>query len=59
VQHDQEYRVMFKTVRARYGDLEGMIEELHSYELPAIYAYPLQAVLGRYAQWIQVNSDPG
>jgi periplasmic divalent cation tolerance protein len=59
VQHDQEYRVLLKSVAARYGDLEAMIQELHSYELPAIYAYPLQSVLGRYAQWVQDNSNPG
>lgn len=52
VQHGQEFRVLFKTTRARYAALEQAIRELHSYELPAIHAYAIEEIYAPYAAWV-------
>ncbi|HYC64424.1 MAG TPA: divalent-cation tolerance protein CutA [Reyranellaceae bacterium] len=52
VQNEPEFRVLFKTVRERYGAVEAAIRELHSYELPAIHAYSFERVLPAYEAWI-------
>lgn len=56
VQHDDEYRIMIKTTGGRYGDVETAIRELHSYDLPAIYAFEAKDVFGPYADWVAENS---
>jgi periplasmic divalent cation tolerance protein len=38
IQHEPEFRVLFKTTAARYQDVEEAIRALHPYELPAIHA---------------------
>lgn len=52
IQHDREFRVFAKTTSERYPDLETAIRELHSYDLPAIYAIDLDQVSPPYAEWV-------
>jgi periplasmic divalent cation tolerance protein len=40
-----------------YQAVEKAIRELHSYELPAIYAVPLTKVFEPYGDWIKTNSQ--
>lgn len=56
VQHEPEFRVLFKTINDRYPDVEAAIRELHSYELPAIHTFALEHVYAPYAAWIEDNS---
>jgi periplasmic divalent cation tolerance protein len=56
IQNDREYRVMAKTLASRYADIETAIRELHSYDLPAIYAIELTEVFAPYADWVAENS---
>jgi periplasmic divalent cation tolerance protein len=56
VQNEKEWRVVFKTTAARYAAIEQAIKELHSYELPAIYATELVQVYAPYAAWLEANS---
>lgn len=56
-QRDREYRVMIKTLRSRYADVETMIREMHSYELPAIFALPVSEAFPPYADWIAEHSS--
>ena len=56
VQNEPEFRVTFKTTDAQYATIEAAIRELHSYELPAIHAVPIQSIYGPYAEWIARNS---
>ncbi len=56
VQNEKEFRILFKTTDERYQVVEVAIRELHSYELPAIYAFPLEHVYAPYAAWIESNS---
>ena len=52
VQNDMEYRVMAKTMADRYPEVEAAIRELHSYDLPAIYALDVAAIFEPYAEWV-------
>ncbi len=56
IEHGKEYRVLFKTVEARYDSIERTIRELHSYELPAIHAVPFAHISAPYAAWIEENA---
>src|SRR6185437_7169956 len=51
IEHGKEYRVLFKTVEARYEAVERAIRELHSYELPALHAVPFTHISAPYAAW--------
>lgn len=53
VRHEPEFRVVFKTLATRYAEVEQAIRELHSYELPAIYALAVEQAEPRYAAWVQ------
>ena len=58
-QDDQEFRVMVKTTEECYRGVEAVIRELHSYELPAIYAFGMTHVFEPYAEWVAEHSIPG
>jgi periplasmic divalent cation tolerance protein len=58
VQHDPEFRVLFKTTADRYAELEAAIRELHPYELPALHAYAFEEAHAPYAEWIAENTRP-
>jgi periplasmic divalent cation tolerance protein len=51
-QNEREFRVLFKTESALYSAVESAIRELHSYELPAIYALPVEQIFAPYAEWV-------
>ena len=57
VQNETEYRVMAKTLADRYADVEAAIRELHSYDLPAIYALEVAEAFAPYAHWVAENSS--
>lgn len=57
MQNDREFRVMAKTTAARYADVETAIRELHTYDLPAIYAFETAQVFAPYAEWVADNSS--
>lgn len=56
VHHEKEFRILFKTTDARYEAVQAAINELHSYELPAIWAVEFQSAYAPYAKWIDENS---
>ena len=57
VQSEPEQRILFKTTKALYQQLESMIAELHPYELPAIFATPVVAASTAYAAWVREAVD--
>jgi len=57
VQDETEYRVLAKTVAERYDAVEAAILELHSYDLPAIYALDVAEIYSPYADWVARNSS--
>ena len=52
LQDDQEVRVLLKTTHDRYAQLQEAIRELHPYQLPAIYATPVEQAFAPYAEWV-------
>jgi len=57
VQRDDECRLVVKTTRERYAQVEQAIRELHSYELPAIHALAFAAVYEPYGEWIAQSCE--
>lgn len=55
---EPEVRLMFKTTRAHYPALEALLQELHPYELPAIFALPVTEASGDYAAWLAASLCP-
>jgi periplasmic divalent cation tolerance protein len=56
VQHDPEFRVLFKVATGLYDAVEEAIRELHSYQLPAIHAIPVTHAHAPYRAWVEANS---
>ena len=56
--HDGEFRVLFKVAASAYDEAEQAIRALHSYELPAIHAIPVERAYAPYADWVIANSTP-
>lgn len=56
IESAQEFRVLFKTTGDRYEAVEAAIRQLHSYELPAIWAVPFERVWEPYGAWIEAGS---
>jgi periplasmic divalent cation tolerance protein len=56
LQHDPEWRILFKTTDERYAEVEAAIRELHDYELPAIHAVAFEHVLAPYGEWVAAHS---
>ena len=55
IEQGKEYRVLFKTLDEHYPAVERAIRERHTYELPAIHAFPMMHVSDAYAAWIEEN----
>lgn len=55
IEHGKEYRLLLKTTEARYDAVERAIRGLHSYELPAIHAFPFAHVSQAYGDWIEAS----
>jgi periplasmic divalent cation tolerance protein len=48
-----EVAAIFKTHHWRRDELMARIAELHSYEIPCIVAWPIEKIVGSYANWIE------
>lgn len=53
VQQSPEFRILFKTTASQYPAVEAAIRELHSYDLPAIYAVAFEQACEPFAAWVQ------
>jgi periplasmic divalent cation tolerance protein len=53
IEHQDEYRLLLKTTRSAYPNLEKLLHELHPYELPALFAVPVCDASATYVQWVQ------
>jgi periplasmic divalent cation tolerance protein len=52
LEHANEVPLLIKTTRAAYPKLEEALRELHPYELPEIFALPVDAGLPEYLNWV-------
>lgn len=57
VQHETEFRVLFKVSASHYDAVEKAIRDKHSYELPAIYAFEFTRVYTPFGDWIGKHSQ--
>ena len=57
VRSDAECRIIIKTTRERYAQVEQAILEMHSYELPAIHAVAFDAIHAPYGEWIAQSCE--
>ena len=55
IESGKEYRLLVKTVEARYSSVERAIREMHSYEVPAIHSFAFEHVSPAYADWIEAS----
>ena len=53
VETAEEVAAIFKTHHWRSDALMERIAELHSYETPCIVAWPIEKIVGSYADWVE------
>jgi len=58
VEHDDEVLLLVKTTSARALDIEATIDELHSYDLPAVTIVPIAGGSDEYLDWLRTESTP-
>jgi periplasmic divalent cation tolerance protein len=56
IKKEAEYRLLFKTTVERYTDLQRMINDLHPYDLPAIYALHVGEASPTFESWVAQNT---
>ena len=52
VEEAEEILAILKTSAAAADDLIARIAELHSYDVPAITAWPVERLFSAYAEWV-------
>ena len=52
IQNDIEYLLIIKTHIEKIEELEKLVNQLHSYEVPEIISFPLESSSSRYKAWI-------
>ncbi len=58
LEHASEVPLLIKTTRDAYPRLEGVLRNLHPYELPEIIALPISAGLPEYLSWVKQECLP-
>ncbi len=53
VEEDEEWILTAKTKMSLYGDVEKLIKENHTYEVPQILAFPVVRGLKDYLEWLK------
>src|SRR5881275_671779 len=53
VESADELAAIFKTSEAKVAALIARIAGLHSYDVPCIVSWPIENVLGAYADWVE------
>jgi periplasmic divalent cation tolerance protein len=55
IEEGDEVAASFKTTAAMADTLIARIAELHSYEVPCVFASPVEKLLAAYADWVEEN----
>jgi periplasmic divalent cation tolerance protein len=53
VSRDEEHLLLIKSTKARYAEVETLVRENHTYELPEVIALPVVAGLEPYLEWVR------
>ena len=59
VQRTNEYRVIMKTRKDLYRDIENHVKCNHNYDVPSIWAAELKEISEPYGNWIDENTTAG
>ena len=57
--NDEEFRLLVKTRKDRYPEVEAAILEAHPYDLPAVFAIDIDQAYGPYADWVRESAEGG
>jgi periplasmic divalent cation tolerance protein len=57
VQTSDEVAAILKTTERNAKVAIARIAELHSYEVPCVVTWPIDAIFGPYAKWVQDSCD--
>jgi periplasmic divalent cation tolerance protein len=57
IENTDEVAAIFKTTHEQADPLITRIAELHSYDVPCIATWPIDKILGSYAEWLEDNVD--
>ena len=58
VVNDSEILLLIKTTQARYDDVERVVSETHSYDVPEILRVDLAGGSGPYVAWLRESVVP-
>jgi periplasmic divalent cation tolerance protein len=58
VETADEVAAIFKTTAAAADALIARVTLLHSYDVPAIAVWPIEKLLGPYAEWVETSTRP-
>ncbi len=50
-----EVLLLIKTTRGRFGQLQGLIKDLHSYSVPEIVSVSIDDAFDKYIDWIDTS----
>src|SRR5947207_14851113 len=53
IESANEVAAIFKTTEAQADALISRIAGLHSYEVPCVVTWPIENILGPYADWVE------
>jgi periplasmic divalent cation tolerance protein len=53
---DHEWLMLVKTRRDRFQDIESVVNEMHSYELPPVFMVAMEEGSHPYLDWIAENT---
>ncbi|WP_094461987.1 divalent-cation tolerance protein CutA [Pannonibacter phragmitetus] len=59
VHEGREVRLTMKTAADAYPALEALIQRLHSYDLPAVYAFEVVKGSAAYLEWVREQVRAG
>ncbi|HEX5183779.1 MAG TPA: divalent-cation tolerance protein CutA [Allosphingosinicella sp.] len=57
VEEAEEIAALFKTTAGSADALIARLAEMHSYEVPAAVAWPIEAALPAYASWVEDETN--
>ena len=58
VEEASEIAAIFKTAESRAGALMARLNDLHSYEVPAITVWPIAEAFPLYEAWVLTETSP-
>lgn len=55
VESADEVAAIFKTANARVDALITRVAALHSYDMPCVVSWPIDKIVGSYADWVEAS----